>query len=294
MESGISEEGARVSVVVATRDRREELGRTLERLTACRPRPPVIVVDNASSDGTGAFVRSQFPDVRVVTLPENRGCAARNVGVALVDTPYVAFSDDDSWWADGALELAADAFDAYPRLGLVAASTLVGDSGRPDPINEQLAEGLPAAGPGLPGPRVLGFLACAAVLRTEAFTSVGGFSDLLFFVGEEALLAQDLAAAGWALCHLPEIVAHHHPSDRRPPGPWRRRLEMRNTVLAHWMRRPVGRAVRETVRLAGTAPAAPEARAALRDVLRDTPRAVLQRRRLPARVEQDLRVLEGA
>ncbi|MDA8369326.1 MAG: glycosyltransferase family 2 protein, partial [Nocardiopsaceae bacterium] len=71
-------------------------------------------------------------------------------------------------------------------------------------------------------------------------------------------------------------------------------LEMRNTVLAHWMRRPVGRAVRETVRLAGTAPAAPEARAALRDVLRDTPRAVLQRRRLPARVEQDLRVLEGA
>ena len=43
---------------------------------------------------------------------------------------------------------------------------------------------------------VLGFLACTCVIRRAAFLGVGGFSELLFFIGEERLLAYDLAAAG--------------------------------------------------------------------------------------------------
>ncbi|WP_233515271.1 glycosyltransferase family 2 protein [Marinitenerispora sediminis] len=284
---------SQVSVVVATRDRRAELARTLGRLTALRPRPPVIVVDNASSDGTSAFARRMFPDVTVVTLPENRGAAARNVGVELAETPYVAFSDDDSWWEPGALERAAAVLGAHPRLGLVAAAVLVGDAARPDPVNELLAGGLPA-GPGpVPGPRVLGFLACAAVVRRAAFRQVGGFSDLLFFCGEEALLAQDLTAAGWECRHLPEVRAHHHPSRHRPPGGWRRRLERRNTVLTAWLRRPLRRATAETLGLARDAAADRDARRALAGALRRLPAAVLDRRPLPRPVERDLRLLEA-
>jgi GT2 family glycosyltransferase len=284
----------RTTVVVATRDRCAELGRTLRRLRALRPRPPVVVVDNDSTDGTTAYVRSAHPEVRVVRLRRNRGAAARNVGVALAATPYVAFSDDDSWWADGALETAADAFDTDPRLGLVAAATLVGPDDRPDPVNALLAAGLDS-GPGdLPGPRVLGFLACAAVVRADAFRAVGGFSDVLEFIGEEALLAQDLAAAGWELCHLPEVVAHHHPSATRPPSAWRRRRELRNALLVDLMRRPPGRAARSAARLARDAATAPEARGALAEALRAAPAALARRRPLPAGVERDLRRLEDA
>ncbi|GAA3751732.1 GT2 family glycosyltransferase [Spinactinospora alkalitolerans] len=283
---------SRVTVVVATKDRREELGRTLSRLAELRPRPPVIVVDNASADGTGAFTRSAFPWVEAVTLPENRGAAARNVGVALARTPYVAFSDDDSWWAPGALERAADVFDECPRLGLLAAAAFVGEERRPDPINAQMAQNPFRRGPGLPGPEVLGFLACAAVVRRTAFEQVGGFSELLFFTREEALLAQDLAAAGWALCHVADVHALHHPSALRPPGSWRGRLERRNAVLAAWLRRPLERAVRETGELARAAVTDPGARGALGEALRRMPRALRGRRRLPARVERDLRILE--
>ncbi|MFC7331155.1 glycosyltransferase family 2 protein [Marinactinospora rubrisoli] len=282
---------SQVSVVVATRDRRAELARTLGRLTALRPRPPLIIVDNASSDGTAAFVRRTFPEATVVTLPENRGAAARNVGVALADTPYVAFSDDDSWWEPGALDRAAAALTARPRLGLVAAAVLVGDAERPDPINERLAGGLPDD-PG-PGRRVLGFLACAAVVRTSAFRQVGGFSDLLFFCGEEALLAQDLTAAGWECRHMPEVRAHHHPSRHRPTGGWRSRLERRNAVLSAWLRRPLPRAAAETAGLARDSVTDRDARLALGGALRRLPSAVRHRRPLPRAVERDLRVLEA-
>ncbi len=57
---------------------------------------------------------------------------------------------------------------------------------------------------------MLGFLACSAVLRRRAFCEVGGFSRLLFFVGEERLLCYDLAAAGWERAYLHDVVAHHH------------------------------------------------------------------------------------
>ncbi|RKS10661.1 GT2 family glycosyltransferase [Nocardiopsis sp. Huas11] len=282
----------RVTVVVATRDRRDELRRTLTHLGRLSPPPPVVVVDNGSTDGTGEAVRIEFPGVVLVRHERNLGCAARNTGVARARTPYVAFSDDDSWWEDGALEAAADAFDAHPRLGLVAAAVLVGADGRPDPVNADLAHSPLPAAEDLPGPRVLGFLACAAVVRKSAFVQAGGFDPLLFFGGEEALLAQDLAALGWGLCHLPGVRAHHHPSSLRPPGAWRRRLEARNALLTAWLRRRPGIALARTAEAARRSLSDPDSRAALTGALRLAPRAVAARRPLPSVVERDLALLE--
>ncbi|WP_150237943.1 glycosyltransferase family 2 protein [Nocardiopsis quinghaiensis] len=286
-------EHSRVTVVVATRDRRDELLRTLVHLEKLEPRPPVVVVDNASTDGTAEAVRSGFPDVLLVREPRNMGCAARNTGVARADTPYVAFCDDDSWWAPGALEAAADTLDTHPRLGLVAASVFVGEEERPDPVNEAMARS-PLPGDGLPGPRILGFLACAAVVRREAFKEVGGFDPLLFFAGEEALLAQDLAASGWDLCHLEHVRVHHHPSSMRPPGRWRRTMDERNALLTVWLRRRPGLALARTARLAGRSLRDPVSRGALTGALRLLPGAMARRRPVPARVERHLSLLEEA
>src|SRR4051794_15348603 len=53
----------RVTVVVITRDRADQLARSLSRLVALQERPHVIVVDNASRDDTVAMVRRSFPEV---------------------------------------------------------------------------------------------------------------------------------------------------------------------------------------------------------------------------------------
>lgn len=282
---------SRVTVVIATRNRRPELLRTLHRLRALPGRPAIVVADNGSDDGTPTAVRAAHPDVRVVPLGRNRGAEARNVGVHLARTPYVAFSDDDSWWEPGALERAADLFDAHPRLGLIAARTVVGPGRDPDPINVAMADSALPGEPGLPGPAVLGFLACASVVRRRAFLDVGGFSPLLFFVGEERLLAYDLAAAGWRLCYVPEIVAVHEPSPRRRPARDRHRAELRNTVLTAWMRRPGRVALRATVRLGVDAIGDDDARAALLAAVRRMPGALAQRRPLPPAVERGIRRL---
>lgn len=287
-------DGAPVTVVIATHDRRPELVRTLRSLTALPDDPAIIVVDNASSDGTAEAVTAGFPGVRLITLPRNLGCAARTVGVRAARTPYVAFSDDDSWWEPGALRRAAGIFDAHPRLGLIAARTLVGPGRADDPINALLASGPLRRTPGLPGPPVLGFLACAAVVRRRAYLEAGGFHPVLFLVGEEQVLAMDLAARGWELAYVPEVVAVHEPSPHRPPARHRIRVELRNALLTAWLRRPVALALGRTVRLARAAVRDADARAALAAALARLPAAVAHRRPVPPHVEQAVRALEAA
>jgi glycosyltransferase involved in cell wall biosynthesis len=281
---------SRTSVVIATRNRAPELARTLDRLAALEPPPPVVVVDDASTDETPETVAARR-GVELVRLPRRMGASgARNAGVARVGTPYVAFSDDDSWWAPGALAHAERALDGHPAVGLLAASVLVGPSQRPDPVNEEL-RGSPLGG-AEPGPDVLGFLGCAAVVRVAAFRDVGGFDPLLRFGAEESLLAADLTAAGWRVCHHAGLVAHHHPSPHRMPHEDRVALEARNRLLIALMRRPWPRVGAEVGALAGRALGRPASRRALLSALCVAPRALTHRRVLPDRVERALTLLE--
>lgn len=276
--------GGKVTVVVMTRDRWTDLQTSLPRHEA-----PVILVDNGSSDGTPSLVRKRFPDVDVVELAENHGAVARNVGVERARTPYVAFADDDSWWGPGALARAAEVMDAYPRLAVLAARMLVGREERPDPINALLAESPLRRESDLPGPSILGFLACGAVVRREAYLAAGGFDDVIFFVGEEARLCLDLAALGWGMAYVDDVIAHHQPSPSRDI-PRRRARAARNRLLTAVLRRPwpvVFRTMAETFR---------EGRAgwmAITQALRVLPRALNSRQVIPSHVEAARRLLDS-
>src|SRR4051794_19853709 len=221
-----------VTLVVITRDRWPDLEQTVPRHQG-----PVVLVDNGSRDGTPDLVRARFPQVELVELGVNRGAVARNLGVQRARTPYVAFADDDSWWGPGALGRAAELFDAHPRLGLLAGRVLVGAEEMEDPICHLMAESPLGVESDLPGPSVLGFLACGAVVRRTAYLAAGGFDDVVFFGGEEERLALDLATLGWGLCYVDEVVAHHHPSPARDPVA-RQARAARNRLLTTVMRRP--------------------------------------------------------
>jgi GT2 family glycosyltransferase len=222
----------RTTVVVMTRDRWPDLAASLPMHQS-----PVILMDNGSSDGTPELVRRHFPHVDVVELGANLGSVARNLGVERAGTPYVAFADDDSWWAPGALEEAAAVLDAHPRLAVLAGRMLVGPEERPDPICALMADSPLGREPDLPGPSVLGFLACGAVVRREAYLAAGGFDDVIFFMGEEERLSLDLAALGWGLAYVDRVVAHHHPSPVRDSVA-RQARAARNRLLTAVLRRP--------------------------------------------------------
>jgi GT2 family glycosyltransferase len=202
----------------------------------------------------------------------------------------VAFADDDSWWAPGALDLAVDLLDAHPRTGLLAARIEVGADGQLDPVSADMALAPLGREGDQPGPAVLGFIACGAVVRREAFLACGGFDDVVFFGGEEERLALDLAAAGWGLAYVDDVVAHHHPSTSRDPES-RRRLLARNRVLTACLRRPWPEVGRTVVSVAG---GDRDSLRGLLDAVPRVPRALTHRRRLPAAVETARRSLDVA
>jgi GT2 family glycosyltransferase len=234
-----------VTCVVASRNRRTDLLASLPRHEA-----PVVLVDNASTDGTVEAVRAAHPDVTVVPLDRNAGALARTVGTARAGTPFVAFTDDDSWWAPGDLARAVGLMRAHPRLGLLAARILVGPEEELDPICTEMADSPLGTEPDLPGPSLLGFVACAALVRTEAFTAVGGFDPVVRFPGEEERLALDLAAAGWGLAYVDDVTVHHHPSTSRDAPSTRQAGIWRSRVLTALMRYPVRDAAGQRTRAA--------------------------------------------
>jgi GT2 family glycosyltransferase len=282
---------ARVAIVVATKDRATTLLATLERLRALPEHPRIVVVDNGSADGTPDAVRARHPDVEVVELSENLGAGARTVGARHLDAPYVAFSDDDSWWAPGALARAADLLDEHPQLAVLAARVLVGEKEQADPVCIDMAASPLPPRDRLPGPPVLGFVACGSVVRRSAFLEVGGFHARYGIGGEEELLALDLAASGWALAYVGAVVAHHHPAPSRDQGA-RRRRQFRNSLWSTWLRRPPLSAMRRTASLAARLRADSDARAGFADAVRGLRWVLRERRAIPPEVERGLRSLE--
>lgn len=237
----------RVSVVILTHNRARELQRTLEHMLTLPHPPQIVVVDNASADATAAMVKARFPQVRLLSLGRNAGAAARNLGVQAVDTEYVAFCDDDTWWQSGALEQAVAILDAHPDVAVLCARILVGPEEREDPACTEMAAS-PLPGKGLPGPALLGFMAGASVMRRSAFLQAGGYEARFFIGGEEALLTLDLATSGWRMAYVPQLLVHHFPSALRDSGERSKNL-VRNALWVAWMRLPLGIACRQTMRI---------------------------------------------
>ncbi|MEU9353197.1 glycosyltransferase [Streptomyces griseoloalbus] len=283
----------RTTVVVITHNRRPELLRTLGHLAGLPERPPVIVTDNGSGDGTAEAVARHHPDVRLLCPGRNLGAVGRNLAVREVRTPYVAFCDDDSWWSPGSLAGAADLLDRHPALGSVTARIIVEPDGTEDPIVRELRDS-PVPGPRwLPGPALGSFLAAATVLRTDAFRTAGGFHPRLWLGGEEELLAADLAADGWWLTYADHLTIHHQASVARDPT-LRRMHGIRNTLWFTWLRRPAGPALRRTLNLARTVPRDTASLRAFAMAAAALPWVLRERRVLPHEVESRLRLLEPA
>jgi GT2 family glycosyltransferase len=283
----------RVDVVIVTRNRASTLLTTLDHLHDLSERPRVIVVDNGSTDETRALIEANHPGVQLVALGENAGSRARTIGVEHARAAYVAFCDDDSWWHPGSLTAAAELFRRFPHLAVIAARVLVGEREETDPTCVEMAASPLATRRPLPGPSVIGFVACGAVVRRDAYLEVGGFHRAFGIGGEEQLLALDLVTAGWDLAYVEHLVAHHHPSPARDPE--RREVVVtRNALWLAWLRLSARAAGRRTRQVLARAPRDRVARRALVEAAKGIPWILRERRRLAPPIEAKIERLVTA
>jgi len=209
----------RLSYVLISYDRREALLSTLARLNGVTPLPPgdweVIVVDNASTDGSPDAVERTFPNVRLVRNERNIGMPARNRGFAMARGDFIINLDDDSYPAEPAAVLRMLQYmDEHPACAAVVARAVLPDG--------------TAEAPALP--TVL--LGCATCLRRSALLRVGGFCTDFLRQAEEYDLSFRIWAAGFTIDSFEAILFRHEKVD----GPGRSlplvcRMDLRNNLI---------------------------------------------------------------
>lgn len=181
----------------------------------------IIVVDNASADGSVELLRARHPEIRLLELTENRGfTGACNAGLRAARGEFLALLNNDTEAAPGWATAAIHALRQRPTVGSVASKLLLHD--RRDVIH---TAGDYFTRDGCAGNRGVWerddgqyeneefvFSACggAAIYRRAMLEDIGLLDDDFFFSGEDVDLGWRAQLRGWRCLYVPQAVVYHH------------------------------------------------------------------------------------
>ena len=219
-----------ISVILATHNRREVVAHTLSQLTHCglpRGEYEIIVVDNASTDGTVEAVAGEVD--LLIRLRRNAGSCAKAHGMDRASGRYIVCLDDDSFPRAGTLTRMVERFEADPLLG-AAGFTVHLPNGRQE-------------GGALPGV----FVGCGVGFRAEALRAVGGLDRTFFMQAEEYDLSFRLVNAGWKVEVYDDLHVEHLKTEHARRSERTTFYDVRNNlrVLARYLPAPQARVYRE-------------------------------------------------
>jgi N-acetylglucosaminyl-diphospho-decaprenol L-rhamnosyltransferase len=222
-----------LTAIVVAHDVREEVLQCLASLEDHRGdlSLQVIVVDNASADGTLEAVRDRHPEVEVLRLGHNAGMVARNAGLEHARGRLQMFIDSDAAVTAGALQTLASVFDEHPRIGLAGPRLVYRDGSlqlsarrypplllpvlRRPPLGRWLESGsvvrehLMADEPHDARRRVEYVLGACQVFRAEAAAAVGGTDRRIWYGHDDADWCFAMRTAGWEVAYIPDAVVTH-------------------------------------------------------------------------------------
>ena len=191
------------TAVISSWNKLESVRRNLEGLfRQTRPFERVVVVDNASSDGTAEMIRAEFPAVHLVEMPHSRygACETFNVGFAQAETPWIAILDDDVVLPPGWLAGATQRLLDEPETTAVL-STKVVEPGMPESYRSS---------PAVNTERYMStFRGCASLARRAPLAEAGYYDERLFIYGNERDLTCRLQNAGYRVLQFPGVEVFH-------------------------------------------------------------------------------------
>ncbi len=212
-----------VSAVILSYNRKNELKETIERLLSYKiDFLEIIVVDNASIDGTQDMIKNMYADVKLIELEENIGVSAYNIGFEKAKGEYILILDDDSFPEKEAILKMVDKFKEDEKIGIIALDVRnyyyhqKKDKKR-ESLNRSEYE------------YVLGFNGAGAGFRKSVFLEVGGYPDEFFLYFNELDLSIRVLNAGYKIAWLSGAIVLHkfsfkNRSSRRAPFFYTRNL----------------------------------------------------------------------
>jgi glycosyltransferase involved in cell wall biosynthesis len=215
----------RATIVIATKNRSHELRAALASAIQQVPAVDVLVMDDASTDGTAGMVRAEFPSVRLETSKVSQGyIVQRNLAARLADTPLIVSIDDDAIFPSRlTVAQTADEFND-PTVGVVAIPFIEPRKGA---CIAQLAPYRDACWV------TDSFIGTAHALRRDLFLQAGGYRQQLVHQGEERDYSIRLLAGGYVVRLGTADPIHHLESPNRSTA----RMDYygrRNDVLFAW------------------------------------------------------------
>jgi N-acetylglucosaminyl-diphospho-decaprenol L-rhamnosyltransferase len=246
----------RVTAVVVSYNTREELRRCLDSLRAHAGVPcQVVVVDNASTDGSPDMVEKEFSAARLIRNRENVGFSrGNNQALREAKGAYVLILNSDAELTPGALPALAGLLDTRPRLGAVGPRTVSADgtvqvSFGPAlrPLAEwrqrRLVRGVKRRDPAAVKEateraaveHAPDWVSASCLLaRKEALDMVGGFDEGFFLYEEDVDLCLRLRRAGWDVVFTPAAQVIHHLGASMQSDPGRAGLEYHRSHVRYY------------------------------------------------------------
>jgi len=179
-----------------------------------------VLVDNASSDGSLQLVERDFPEVRVISLRENRGfSAAVNAGIETSEATYVALLNNDTEVDPGWLEALVRAAERHPEAGLFASKLVdfydrrvldgAGDALRLSGLPYRLGHGERDRGQFDAPAYVFSACGAAALYRRGMLDEIGLFDEDFVSYCEDGDLSFRAQLAGYRCFYVPDAVVYH-------------------------------------------------------------------------------------
>lgn len=204
------------------RDCLDSIYKTVDPLTH-----EIIVVDNASSDGSMAMLAAEYPQVKIIANKENRGFgAANNQGFAVMQGRYALLINTDAVLTAGAVQKLWAFAEANHQAAIVCGQLLNADGSKQNSIaafptlltlavNTSLLEYLfphryPSKRYEHAGPlEVDSAIGACMLIRKKALDEVSFFDDRYFFFFEETDMAYAMKCAGWRIYQVPDALIYH-------------------------------------------------------------------------------------
>lgn len=208
-----------VSILIVNYNGRHLIGSCLESIYRQSFKDiEIILVDNGSRDGSGAYVKDLFRDVKVVFLPENVGFSGANVeGFKHAKGDYILLLNNDVEVEKDCLHHLLAAMEGNPAVGICAAKMIVHGSTAIDSAGDGFAANLKGfkRGEGKSASLytqeeyIFGACAGAALYRRRMLDEIGFLDEDFFLIHEDTDLNFRAQLAGWKVLYVPTATAYH-------------------------------------------------------------------------------------